>query len=132
MLKKICNEPGCNKLIPYTERYCDEHRKEPLTFKKAMLNYEVVYADLYRNEEWKKRSKWFLAKYPYCVNCGSKSEVTDHIIPHRGDIFLFNDENNWQPLCKECHDKKTRREMIQRKKEEAFENQRRKRNGYYL
>ena len=33
--------------------------------------------------------------------------VVDHIIPHRGDKRLFWDEKNWQPLCKDCHDRKT-------------------------
>ena len=33
--------------------------------------------------------------------------VVDHIVPHRGDPRLFWDEKNWQPLCKECHDRKT-------------------------
>ena len=31
----------------------------------------------------------------------------DHIIPHRGDRRLFWDRNNWQALCKSCHDSKT-------------------------
>ena len=30
--------------------------------------------------------------------------VVDHIIPHRGDMTLFWDSANWQPLCKSCHD----------------------------
>ena len=33
--------------------------------------------------------------------------LVDHIVPHRGDQALFWDEQNWQPLCKSCHDKKT-------------------------
>ena len=33
--------------------------------------------------------------------------VVDHIVPHRGDKKLFWDQSNWQPLCKEHHDKKT-------------------------
>ncbi|CQR75082.1 hypothetical protein SpAn4DRAFT_4446 [Sporomusa ovata] len=32
----------------------------------------------------------------------------DHIKAHRGDQVLFWDQSNWQPLCKKCHDKKTR------------------------
>ena len=36
-----------------------------------------------------------------------KATVVDHITPHRGDKKLFWDEDNWQPLCKRCHDKKT-------------------------
>ena len=33
--------------------------------------------------------------------------VVGHIIPHRGNQKLFWDEKNWQPLCKDCHDRKT-------------------------
>jgi 5-methylcytosine-specific restriction protein A len=36
-----------------------------------------------------------------------KATVVDHIVPHRGDVKLFWDENNWQSLCKSCHDHKT-------------------------
>jgi 5-methylcytosine-specific restriction protein A len=35
--------------------------------------------------------------------------VVDHIIPHRGDQYLFWDQENWQALCKDCHDRKTGR-----------------------
>ncbi len=50
--------------------------------------------------------------YPLCANCLSKgilapATVVDHIVPHRGDRALFWDENNWQALCKSCHDRKT-------------------------
>ena len=37
----------------------------------------------------------------------TRATVVDHIIPHRGDRILFWDQNNWQPLCKPCHDRKT-------------------------
>lgn len=30
--------------------------------------------------------------------------VVDHVIPHKGDLGLFWDLTNWQPLCKLCHD----------------------------
>ena len=33
--------------------------------------------------------------------------VVDHIEPHRGDKIKFWDRGNWQPLCKDCHDRKT-------------------------
>ncbi|WP_309252328.1 HNH endonuclease signature motif containing protein [Paenibacillus spongiae] len=35
--------------------------------------------------------------------------VIDHIKPHKGNKVLFWDRNNWQPLCKSHHDKKTAR-----------------------
>lgn len=35
------------------------------------------------------------------------AEVVDHIQSHKGDMRLFWDESNWQPLCKRHHDIKT-------------------------
>lgn len=44
-----------------------------------------------------------------CVMCAEHGEVkpaavVDHIIPHKGDRHLFWDSDNWQSLCKHCHD----------------------------
>ena len=41
-----------------------------------------------------------------------KATVVDHVVPHRGDIKLFWDRDNWQSLCKEHHDRKTLTEDI--------------------
>jgi len=31
------------------------------------------------------------------------ARIVDHIRPHRGDLGLFWDSNNWQSLCWTCH-----------------------------
>lgn len=54
----------------------------------------------------------YLQSHPLCVRCLAegryvKATVVDHIIPHRGDRKLFWDRDNWQALCKSCHDSKT-------------------------
>ncbi|WP_085981300.1 MULTISPECIES: HNH endonuclease signature motif containing protein [unclassified Paenibacillus] len=36
--------------------------------------------------------------------------VVDHITPHKGDMGLFWDQGNWQPLCATCHSIKTAKE----------------------
>lgn len=36
--------------------------------------------------------------------------VVDHKIPHKGDMRLFWDRNNWQAMAKVCHDRKTAQE----------------------
>lgn len=51
---------------------------------------------------------------PLCVECEkagrvTPSEVVDHIKPHKGDVVMFWDVDNWQALCKRCHDRKTAR-----------------------
>jgi 5-methylcytosine-specific restriction protein A len=67
---------------------------------------------------WRKAREGYLTKHPLCVACLAKTPpiarsatVVDHIVPHRGDYELFWDSyNNWQALCKPCHDAKTARE----------------------
>lgn len=34
----------------------------------------------------------------------SAASVVDHIKPHKKDPALFWDQENWQALCKPCHD----------------------------
>lgn len=58
----------------------------------------------------------FKPKVP-CVRCMKngryvRATVVDHIKPHCGDQRLFWDEDNWQALCKECHNRKTLTEDI--------------------
>jgi len=66
--------------------------------------YQYLY-----NAKWAKMSKAFRTKNPLCVYClqvgkTTPAEVVDHIIPHLGNKKLFNDPNNLQALCKQCHD----------------------------
>lgn len=70
--------------------------------------------------EWARTSKGFLRANPLCVGydgkdahahgCKRAAEVTDHRIPHKGDMALFWDAANWQPMSKRCHDYKTAKE----------------------
>ncbi|MEK4492972.1 HNH endonuclease [Paenibacillus sp. FSL L8-0493] len=47
-----------------------------------------------------------------CTKAGKveAATVVDHIVPHKGDKELFWQRDNWQALCKACHDTKTVRE----------------------
>ena len=62
---------------------------------------------------WQKARAAFLRAHPLCRSCQSagrieSATVVDHIKPHRGNDALFWDHDNWQALCKACHDRKTR------------------------
>lgn len=64
---------------------------------------------------WQKARETFLRSHPLCVMCMAlgrvvPATVVDHRIPHRGDQALFWDTNNWQSLCKDCHDSAKARE----------------------
>lgn len=103
-----CRYPGCHELT--TDRYCEKHKvKQDNTRLSA-------HARGYTSK-WDKARKVFLAEHPTCECAECKASgnplaanVVDHIIPHRGDMKLFWDRNNWQAMNKRCHDKKTARE----------------------
>ena len=100
-----CKHPGCPSLIPCGQKYCEKH--------KAIYPEEVRSASgRGYGSAWRKARKQFLHTHPLCVECQKegryvKATVVDHVVPHRGDADLFWDRSNWQPLCKQCHDRKT-------------------------
>lgn len=69
---------------------------------------KAAYNHLY-GRRWKVASKAFLKRNPFCSIHQARGELAmatlvDHRIPHRGDRGLFWDQDNWQGLCKPCHD----------------------------
>lgn len=65
--------------------------------------------------QWRRARAAFLVRHPLCRDCEKSGRVTaatvvDHITPHRGDMRLFWQSENWQPLCAPCHSAKTARE----------------------
>lgn len=103
--KVPCRHPGCAELVTPGVKYCDKHRA---------LHPEENRSAGSRGygRAWQKASRQYLAAHPLCVKCMEegryrKATVVDHIIPHRGDEKLFWDRENWQALCKSCHDHKT-------------------------
>jgi 5-methylcytosine-specific restriction endonuclease McrA len=51
----------------------------------------------------------FKLHHPMCLGCEAvgrvtATQVTDHIVPHRGDRSLLWSTANFQPACREHHD----------------------------
>ncbi|WP_347335991.1 HNH endonuclease [Rhodopseudomonas palustris] len=69
------------------------------------------------DSKWQHESKAFLARPEnrFCAcGCGRIADVVDHIKPHRGDMKLFWDRNNWQPMASSpCHS--SRKQSLERK-----------------
>src|SRR3990167_5684787 len=60
-------------------------------------------------KRWARVSRLFKDEHPICIGCQAvgrvaPTEVTDHIIPHKGDQALLWDQDNWQPACRPHHD----------------------------
>ena len=79
-----------------------------------MTKYNRKWQHLY-SARWTNTAKAFLVRNPLCVYCDqlgrtTAATVVDHIVPHKGDYNIFWDPNNWQALCKHCHDSVKARE----------------------
>lgn len=104
-----CKYSGCPELVPSGAMYCKKHCIQlgiPYTGKRPGSSYRGY------NNRWRKVRADYLRRNPICVKCLKNGRYTiatvvDHIIPHRGDPVLMWDENNYQALCKSCHDHKT-------------------------
>jgi len=59
--------------------------------------------------KWQRARAAWLTEHPLCKMHADRgylvpATVVDHIQPHRGDMALFWNRDNWQSLCKQCHD----------------------------
>lgn len=57
---------------------------------------------------WDAASAAYLRGHPLCVGCLARERteaaiLTDHVIPHHGEVALFWDRDNWQAACGFCH-----------------------------
>jgi 5-methylcytosine-specific restriction protein A len=65
------------------------------------------------DSKWSRESKVFLARPEnrYCAcGCGQVAEMVDHKVAHKGDMRLFWDRSNWQPMTRRCNSRKAVRE----------------------
>ena len=113
MKTKVCKKSGCGRSAVPGKDYCERHQNCVQTLDRKIFSKRGKsrqWHNLYQTAEWRRRSRDFLKRYPICFICGAPSTITDHIVPHRGDLYLFWDENNWQPMCQRCHSRKTMKE----------------------
>ena len=76
------------------------------------------HAHLYRLSRWRKASEAFRStpEGALCRPCQARgrivpSALTDHVVPHRGDLTLFWSPSNWQGMCWSCHSAKSRADV---------------------
>jgi 5-methylcytosine-specific restriction protein A len=109
MIAQACNCGGiirdgiCNR--------CRSKRRQDQRSSACKRGYGRQWRNKTRGKDGK--SGW-VALHPLCICCKARgrvapTEVVDHITPHNRDRELFNDTENWQPLCGICHDTYKRR-----------------------
>jgi len=61
------------------------------------------------NAKWQRESAAFLAlpSNQFCAcGCGRPADMVDHIVAHKGNMKLFWDKKNWQPMNRRCNSRK--------------------------
>jgi 5-methylcytosine-specific restriction protein A len=112
----VCLERGCPVLVKSGRCAAHERHREERRGTAAERGY---------GSRWQRRARLFKTRYPLCgmrpgdrpavmSRCYEAGLVTaayqvDHVEPHRGDEELFwDEENNWQSLCRSCGAAKSR------------------------
>lgn len=136
--KKPCRHPGCGELVSESG-YCPAHKKaaqqrqdakrgtahqrgygyrwqqtsagflrsHPLCECEECVTFRAWWESAPRDADGAITEEAMRSRPPGELR---KSEVTDHKVPHRGDMKLFWNRGNWQAMAKYCHDRKTARE----------------------
>ena len=106
---RLCaGSPTCSELVE-RGRYCPTHHK---AIRAHQQRYSTSTSGIHYGRKWKRAKNAFLALHPWCNDgCGRLAEEVDHIIPHKSDPVLFWDQTNWQALSKQCHSRKTAKEV---------------------
>lgn len=104
-----CSYAGCGVLVRDGSGRCQTHKH--LERKQLDARRGTAHERGYTGA-WQKARAGFLRSHPLCAKHAAKGEtvaasVVDHIVPHKGDMTLFWEHDNWQALCKPCHDYKT-------------------------
>ncbi len=97
--------------LPRSEAHSKNNTKEQHQRKYKHHSYHHLYG-----HKWRQARLVFLKQHPLCVECQKKGRVTaanvvDHIERHEGSLDKFWNSDNWQALCKPCHDRKTAYEV---------------------
>lgn len=73
------------------------------------------------DHRWQRERIEYLHYHPRCVVCRDKATVVDHIVPHNGIEELLRSQSNWQALCRDCHNRKTKQESANRRHQNRCE-----------
>jgi len=97
--RRVCR---CGKIIAATDLCECQIRRKAEADKLRPSAHDRGY-----DSKWRRESKEFLA-LPHnrlcACGCGRVADCVDHKVPHRGDMKLFWDRKNWQPLASSpCH-----------------------------
>lgn len=115
-MNRLCTYPTCKVVVVGNGSRCPDHPyirpvKAPQPHSKG----------IYSSSKWKRLRNRFIANNPLCVHCERiglirPATVVDHIVEIRDGGDVWNTDN-YQSLCRDCHQIKTGMEQRRRRDE---------------
>lgn len=126
-----CFKNNCENLIPFTQKYCDEHKdiqkKQKQSVNKFRYENDKKVLSVYNNSIWRNVRKSVLLRDNglclYCLANGyvKQAQVVDHFMSVRDDYDKRYDTKNLVSACYECNNKKSLDEELLRNKKISIE-----------
>jgi len=108
--KRLCGRPGCRGVVDGQRcSVCGDagagDRRREYDGRRGSARARGY------TRQWDTARLAFLRAHPLCAECARHGRVTaatvvDHVVPHEGDDRLFWAEENWEALCRACHEVK--------------------------
>lgn len=126
-VKKLCSAPGCNTIVEGGGYRCPQHLTPTYTPKRQYDHHYHQGKAIYKSSWWLRLRAAQLAKEPCCQMCAqygisTPANTVDHIV-EISQGGAMDDPDNLQSLCSACHNTKTAKEAVKRRKKK-------KQNGF--
>ncbi|MEZ8138473.1 HNH endonuclease [Vibrio splendidus] len=121
--RSICSAPSCKQIAVGNGRCNRHHQQKPKASskKQTFRSSTTVNEHIYQSAKWRKLRARKAKESPLCENCLTYTiikpvDVLDHIKPVLDHPELAYVYSNLQSLCHQCHNEKTAKETVERKK----------------
>lgn len=119
---RLCHRPAVDALLQYCERHAKRRVASNTYIRTAPENKgsrgggkrrNSAAVEFYNSSRWHNLRKEYLTEdNMWCIACANLGNLTlatdvDHIIPRKIKPELQWEESNFQPLCKQCHLRKS-------------------------
>jgi len=117
---RLCSFPGCRAVV--THGRCAKHQaREPNREPAPTTEWDHESKRFLDSVAWRKLRSAFLARNPFCQSCLEDGRYVaavevDHALSRHEHPQLALDWDNLKGLCKACHGRKTRREIVARRR----------------
>lgn len=105
-----CSHCSCICRHHHRGPHCHQHGRSTVRRGPDIRSPQATqYRGWYQLKAWQQARRAQLSREPLCSRCKTLgyvvlATVVNHIIPHKGDWFLFISSTNHESTCKPCHD----------------------------